>query len=427
MLRALQRAHDRNGGDAGPMPGPPANLPPEIFGGPGLQTGNAVGQLVDAQGNVLRASPALGSSATLPTADAMSALSSGDSSVRFSDATVDGTSVRIASARVTNDLAVVLARPLNEVDDSLSQLALILVLIAIGGTAVAAGLGLLVARTALAPVRELTGTAEDVARTEDLTRRIDVSGDDELARLGIAFNSMLAALEQSVGAQRRLVADASHELRTPLTSLRTNIETLMRGGGESEAEREQLLAELDSELQELGRLVDDIVDLAREGAETGVGSEPVDVRLDEIAAACVKRARRRANDGVTIEAHLEPAIVRGAPERLDRAIGNLLDNALKWTPEGGRIGIRADRHGIRVSDSGPGIDPDDIPHVFDRFWRSPAARGTPGSGLGLAIVKQVATTHGGTVTASRSEELGGARLDLALPGTALPDDERPAS
>ncbi len=397
--------------------GPPA-LPPEILGGPGIETGSAIGQLVDSQGNVLLASPGFESGQTLPTGTATDVLRSGSDAIELSDTTVDGSSVRLATARLNDNAALVLARPLSEVNNSLSQLALILVLVAIGGTAAAAGLGLLVARTAMAPVRTLTGTAEDVARTEDLTQRIEVAGDDELARLGLAFNSMLAALERSVGAQRRLVADASHELRTPLTSLRTNIETLMRGGGSSEEERAQLLDELDEELQEMGRLVDDIVDLAREGAEKGIGAEPADVRLDEVAAACVDRTRRRIAEGTVIEAELEPTIVRGAPERLDRAIGNLLDNAVKWTPAGGRIEVRVNRHGVRVDDSGPGIDDADLPHVFERFWRSPAARGTPGSGLGLAIVKQVAETHGGAVTASRSE-LGGARFDLALPGSPL--------
>ena len=409
----------------GPAPvGVPPGLPAGLLGGPELGQAGAVGQVVDGNGDILFSSPRLDSGTPLPTGPAVAAVDSGDGSVELEDATVDGTSVRVATVALDDGYALVLARSLQEVEDSLSQLALIMVLIAIGGTAVAAVAGTVVARGAMAPARRLTATAEEVARTEDLTQRIEVEGDDELGRLGAAFNSMLAALEQSVGAQKRLVADASHELRTPLTSLRTNIETLARSPEMPDPEREQLLAELSEEMEELGRLVDDIVDLAREGAETGAASEPVDVRLDEVTAACVERARRRAGPGIEIEAELVPAVVRGAPERLDRAIGNLLDNALKWTPAGGRIEVRADAHGVRVGDSGPGIADADIPHVFDRFWRAPSARGTPGSGLGLAIVKQVATTHGGTVVAGRSS-LGGAHLELALPGSRMDEEPDP--
>jgi two-component system sensor histidine kinase MprB len=228
---------------------------------------------------------------------------------------------------------------------------------------------------------------------------------------------MLAALERSVGAQKQLIADASHELRTPLTSLRTNIETLSRRPEMPDADRERLLADLSSELAELGRLVDDIVDLARDGSEpTG---EATDVRLDELAAACVERARRRAPAGVAIRADLEPTVVAGIPERLDRAIGNLLDNALKWTPEGAEIAVTLTGGTLLVADRGPGVDDADLPHVFDRFYRSADARGTPGSGLGLAIVRQVAETHGGSA-AVENDPAGGARFSLTLPATAPP-------
>ena len=409
---------------AGPEEGGPGPGGPGPFGaaleGPQLGGGEAAGAIIDADGNVIT-TRGLPDDVTLPSETAVQAIDDDVEEPELSDATVEGESVRLATVALDDGTALVLARSLEETDDSLSQLALILLLVAAGGTAVAAGLGTLVARTAIAPVRTLTGTAEEVARTEDLTQRIEVSGDDELARLGASFNSMLAALESSVGAQRRLVADASHELRTPLTSLRTNIETLMRSPEMPVSDRDVLLAELGEEMEELGRLVDDIVDLAREGAETGLGSEPVDVRLDEVVAACVDRARRRAPETTTITAELEPAVVLGAPERLDRAVGNLLDNALKWTPEGGAIAVEADARGVRIGDSGPGIAEADLPHVFDRFWRAPSARGTPGSGLGLAIVKQVAETHGGSVGASRSE-LGGAQLELALPGTGVGQD-----
>ncbi|MBK5115635.1 MAG: HAMP domain-containing histidine kinase [Thermoleophilia bacterium] len=385
-------------------------------GGPGGP--EATGQLVDETGSILSARGLSG--ATLPVEPATAVLASGSREPAFSDATVEGTPLRVISLTVGPDTALQLARSLEEVDSALSRLALIMALIAIGGIAAATGLGLLVAGAALTPIRRLTETSEDVARTEDLTSRIEIEGDDELARLGTSFNAMLAALERSVGAQRQLVADASHELRTPITSLRTNIETLTRRPEMPGADRERLLADLNSELTELGRMVDDIVDLARDGAEASA-AEPTEVRLDELVAACVDHARRRPGGDVTIETSLEPQVVVAAPERLDRAIGNLLDNALKWTPPGGTISVVVEDAAVTIIDSGPGIDAEDLPHIFDRFYRAAAARGTPGSGLGLAIVKQVAETHKGSVEAG-NEPGGGARFAFHLPAGEPPAD-----
>ena len=255
-----------------------------------------------------------------------------------------------------------------------------------------------------------------MAATRDLSRRIDVTGTDEVARLAGRFNEMLGALEASRRAQRQLVADASHELRTPLTSLRTNIEVLARSDGMPAADRESLLRDLVSQLEDLTVLVGDLVDLAREEEQGGValsaaaGAE--EVRLDAVVEQAVERARRHA-PLLSFEADLEPVVVRGVPERLDRAVANMLDNAIKWSPAGKVVEVSVRESEVTVRDHGPGIDPADLPFVFDRFYRAPAARGVPGSGLGLAIVRQVAEAHGGTVTASRADG-GGTVLRLRL-------------
>jgi two-component system sensor histidine kinase MprB len=260
-------------------------------------------------------------------------------------------------------------------------------------------------------VTELTETAEHVARTRDLSHRIDAAGDDELARLATSFNTMLEALEESQRAQRQLVADASHELRTPLTSLRTNLEVLGSNGKLGEADRERLRRDLVVQLEELGELVGDLVELARDGEAPVEPLEPV--RLDELVDAAVERARRHA-PAVAFTTELEPCVVAGERARLDRAVANLLDNAAKWSPPGGAVDVRLAGGELTVRDHGPGIEPDDLPHVFDRFYRATAARGRAGSGLGLAIVRHVAERHGGIVRAEAAPG-GGALLRLDLP------------
>jgi two-component system sensor histidine kinase MprB len=300
-------------------------------------------------------------------------------------------------------------RPLEEVDSTLRDLGFALALISLGGIALAAGLGRIVARAALTPVTQLTEAAEHVARTRDLSRRIRADGTDELSRLGASFNTMLEALADAERSQRQLVADASHELRTPLTSLRTNIEVLSSALLPPQ-DHDRLLRDLVAQLDELTVLVADLVDLAR-GDEPEADVE--DVRLDTLVADAVERARRHAADRVFFT-ELEPCLVEGVPGRLDRAVSNLLDNAAKWSPAGGQIEVRVRDGEVSVRDHGPGIAESDLPYVFDRFYRAPAARGLPGSGLGLAIVRQVAESHGGTVVAQRANG-GGARMSLKLP------------
>jgi two-component system, OmpR family, sensor histidine kinase MprB len=385
----------------GPAGGVALSLPaPELGGAAGYA------QIVRADGRATRLPE---EDVPLPVDDRVLAVAAGDEDEFLADRHVAGLHVRILTRQVAPGVAVQVARPLDEVDRILRRLAFILAGFTVGGIALAAGLGLVVARAALAPVRKLSEATTHVATTHDLTRRIEASGRDELSRLAASFNAMLEALERSLAAQRQLVADASHELRTPLTSVRTNIEVLARDDGLPAEERERLLADVVAQLEELTALVADVVELAR-SSEPEV--EQGDVRLDLVVAEAVERARRHAPE-VRFELDLAPSIVRGAGPRLDRAVTNLLDNAAKWSPPGGTVEVTVRAGELSVRDHGPGIAGSDLPHVFDRFYRAPSARGLPGSGLGLAIVRQVAEAHGGRVAAERAEE-GGALLRLQL-------------
>ncbi|HEX2293193.1 MAG TPA: HAMP domain-containing sensor histidine kinase, partial [Gaiellaceae bacterium] len=308
-------------------------------------------------------------------------------------------------------IAVQVARPLTEVDNSLDRVTRFLVAIALVGIGSAAFLGFVVARAALAPVRRLTEAAENVTQTGDLSERIQVTGDDELSRLASRFNTMLAALEASSRAQRQLVADASHELRTPLTSLRTNIEVLATSRALPPTEREPLLRDVVEQLDEMTTLVAELVELAHGDRQP---RQAEDVRLDVLTASAVERTRRN-RPGVRFRTDLEETFVHGVPESLERALGNLLDNAAKWSPPDGEVEVVVRDGEVTVRDHGPGIDEADRPFVFDRFYRSASARGLPGSGLGLAIVRQVAEGHGGTVTAERPQG-GGTLMRLRLNG-----------
>jgi two-component system sensor histidine kinase MprB len=335
----------------------------------------------------------------------LEAVASGEREPFFADVERQGRHLRVYVTRTPEGGALELARSLAEVDGTLGTLRVGLAVVALLGVAAALALARLATRTAVKPVAELTDAAEHVARTRDLTRRIEAEGDDELSRLAGAFNTMLEALEASQRAQRRLVADASHELRTPLTSLRTNLEVLARGGLAA-GDHERLRGDVIAQLEELTLLVSDLVDLARE-------EEPVserELRLDERVAAAVERAARHA-PAVRFTTALEPVLVEGVRGRLDRAVSNLLDNATKYG--GGAVEVTLRSGELVVRDHGPGIAQEDLPFVFDRFYRAASARGRPGSGLGLAIVRQAAEAHGGSVHAA-SAPGGGAVLRLAL-------------
>jgi two-component system sensor histidine kinase MprB len=325
-------------------------------------------------------------------------------------------------------VALQLARPLNGIDHVLANLRLVLLILCAAGIALAAALGRLAARRVIAPLAEVAHTAEQIAETDDLSTRIKIQADDEVGQLALRFNHMLErleasreALDDSVRAQRQLVADASHELRTPVTSLRTNIEVLLEGGQLSDEDRRRLLADVVEQSEELSGLVGDLIDLARGDLQPGTTE---DTRLDGIVESSVARARRNS-PGLTFTTSLDPIVVDGVPERLERAVNNLLDNAARHSPPGGTIEVVLDSDGVRVRDHGSGVDEEDLPHVFDRFFRGANARGHQGSGLGLSIVRQVAEQHGGSVSAANAAD-GGAIFAIHLPATEV-RSERPAS
>jgi two-component system sensor histidine kinase MprB len=358
--------------------------------------------------------------ARLPFTPSEAALaSSGDNSYAYRTVVYRGQPYRVlavgATDQTTGEPAVIqIAQPLTDVNHTLRDLRVILWLVTIGGAALAVVLGWLVGRTTMRPVARLTAAAEHVAATQDLASTIQEEGDDELARLARAFNSMLKALAESRQQQAQLISDAGHELRTPLTSLRTNIEVLMKVRDLPEADRSELMSDVNGQLEELTTLIGDVVDLAREDEKQ---SEPIEVRFDSIVAHAVERARKRA-PGVSFETHLTPGSVRAQPAMLERAVLNVLDNAAKWSPPDGTVSVwlqRADRWTLDIEDQGPGISPEDLPHVFDRFYRADSARSMPGSGLGLAIVRQVVSAHGGWVSAKSPPGAGGTLIHIELP------------
>ncbi|MDQ4008862.1 MAG: HAMP domain-containing histidine kinase [Actinomycetota bacterium] len=308
--------------------------------------------------------------------------------------------------------ALALAQSLETTQETLSRLGVVMLIVGGLGVVVAGAFGMAVARSGLRPVRRLTAAAEEVARTDEI-KPIEVSGSDEIARLAASFNEMLTALGASRERQRRLVADAGHELRTPLTSLRTNIDLLTqadsRGGLEPQA-RQDLLADVRAQLEELTVLIQDLVQLAREDP-VARGPEPVD--LADVVEQAVQRVRRRAG-AVDFDVRLEPWPVFAERQTLDRAVVNLLDNAVKWSPRDGTVTVRLVNGVLDVADEGTGISEEDLPHIFERFYRASDARRLPGSGLGLAIVRQAAHRHGGTVSAGRTPQ-GGAIFRLTLP------------
>ena len=391
-----------------PAPGVERRL---VLPGPPLETSTRFAQLVQSNRRVIRSEQLR---IELPGKRRAADLARRGSGSYFSDGELPGGSVRIYTKALGRGAALQVARPVEELDGVLRRLAGVLGVVALGGIGLAAGLAPLVARTALKPVAELSDAAEQVARTRDLSKRIDASSPDELGRLASSYNAMLAALERSMTQQRQLVADASHELRTPLTSLRTNVEVLAASGGMPAEDRERLLRDVVGQLEELSLLVGDLVELARDRADEEPAEE---LRLDELVSTVVERARRR-HPGREFVLDAEPTLVRGTASRLDRAVANLLDNAQKWSPEGAPVEVAVRGGEVVVRDHGPGIDAEDVPFVFDRFYRAPAARGLPGSGLGLAIVRQVAEAHGGAVSAE-SADGGGATLRLRF--EPLPD------
>ncbi len=342
------------------------------------------------------------------------AVARGDATSSIRTVSIDGTRYRVAAVPITPVAALVLAQSMEPTYETLNQLALVAWGVGIAGVVLAGFAGRAVATNGLRPVRRLTSAAEHIARTDQL-EPIAVTGDDELARLSSAFNTMLQALSASRLRQTQLVADAGHELRTPLTSLRTNLELLVqadRTGGLPPDARAEVLDDVRAQIDELSTLVDDLVELAR---DEPMQREPEAVDLAEVVDAAAARVRRRAPGGVRIDVSTEPWLVLGEPVLLQRAVTNLLDNAVKWGPPDGVVTVRLEQGRLTVRDEGPGIAATDLPHVFDRFYRSPEARTMPGSGLGLAIVRRTAERHGGETAAANADD-GGAVLTLTLPG-----------
>ncbi|MCH6161086.1 HAMP domain-containing sensor histidine kinase [Streptomyces marispadix] len=335
-----------------------------------------------------------------------------------------GTDYRVLTTPVEGtDVAVSVARPLTETDRSLRNLALILALVGGTGVLAAAGAGVVLARAGLRPVDRLTGAVEHIARTEDLGVSIPAEGDDEIARLSRSFNSMTEALASSRVLQQQLIADAGHELRTPLTSLRTNIELLVRAEESGRSlpgeDRRALLESVRAQMSELAALVGDLQELSR---EMPPGGGPVaGIALHEITRRAAERVRLRGG-GITVAVRTEPWYVCGEPAALERAVVNLLDNAVKFSPDGGTVEAELTGGTLRVRDHGPGIADDELPYVFDRFWRSPSARSLPGSGLGLSIAARTARQAGGEVTLEAAEG-GGTVAVLSLPGSPRPEPE----
>jgi two-component system, OmpR family, sensor histidine kinase MprB len=382
-------------------------LPPPEPGGP-----EALAQVISPNGVVVTGP---GTPISIPVSSEDRSLAANGGRPRLEDAKSGDTDLRVLTEPLSAGTAIQVARSLEDTNHTLNTLVIILAAVSAGGIALAAALGPVVARAALAPAGEVSNAAEEVARTHDLTHRIEVRGDDELGRLAGSFNEMMAALERSEAAQRRLVADASHELRTPLAAIRTNIETLGRGDALDPEERHRLVADVTQELEEMTDLVADVVELARAPGEDAVVRQ--DVALDELTRDAIERAERRSR-GIGFEASLGPSLVHADPQRVGRAISNMLDNAAKWSPPGGRVEVEADGGRVTVRDHGPGFSDGDLDKVFDRFWRADEARGKPGSGLGLAIVQRVAEEHGGTARAWNAPD-GGAVVSLELP--ELPD------
>jgi len=339
---------------------------------------------------------------------------------------------RVVAVPAGHGFALIFAQSTAEIEQTMDRLGLVLLIVGGIGVAVAFWSGAAIAKAGLRPVERLTVAAERVAVTQRLDP-IDVHGSDEIARLTAAFNAMLAALAASRDRQRALVADAGHELRTPLTSLRTNLDLLAqddRQGSESPrpartlsaGERSELLGDVRAQVTELSDLVGDLVDLAREDPPTPP-REPVE--LAEVVARAVERVARRAPD-VHFDTECDSFVLNGDDAALERAVTNLLDNAAKWSPRPGVVRTRlfCDGEGgvLQVRDQGPGIDPDDLPHVFDRFYRSAEGRALPGSGLGLAIVRQAVERHGGTVEATPADPAfgGGTVLTVRFPPSLEP-------
>jgi two-component system sensor histidine kinase MprB len=393
-------------------------------GGEPLAEPDAIVQLLDANGAVVRS---IANQPVIPIDTTDKDIAAHGGSPCFRTVTISGTEYRVLTIPSRTGGAAQIARSIADTNNVLSTLDLRLLLIALAGTALAAGAAWLIARRIVRPVEQLTVAAEQIAQTQELGHRIEIGRRDELGRLAGSFNTMLAALGSSRAQQQRLIMDASHELRTPLTALRTNIELLQRAGSLDESQRGELVDAAQVELAELGDLVAELVDLATDAR----AEEPMQrVDLVDLVAGVVERERRR--NGRTITLSGDPAGGGSAmadvrASAIDRAVHNLVDNARKFSPPDTAIDVDVRGGVIEVRDRGSGIADSERTQVFDRFYRSPAARAQPGSGLGLSIVSQIAQLHGGSVELLPRDGGGTiARLTLPVSGAAAEPTEREA-
>ena len=367
-------------------------------------------QIVNASGAVIVGN---NGGTLLPVDDRDKAAATSGTGTSLRDAVIEGVHYRIATVGQTGAYAVQVGRPMDDVDRTLNGLTIGFIILALAGIATATLLGRLVARRALGPVSRLSTAARAVAETQNPSLPVPESGGAELEQLGRSINSMLASLSDLREHERRLIDDAAHELRTPLTSLRTNIELLSTGRALSPSDTDALMSDLREQVEEFSNLVGDLDALAR---DTGFDqhTELRTVRLDAPVANAVRRAQRRAGS-VTIAVHgTEPGFVTGDVAMIERAVMNVLDNAVKWSPANGTVAVEVIATAITITDNGPGISPDDVLHVFDRFWRAPSSRAMPGSGLGLSIVRRVVDDHDGTVAIDAAPS-GGTRVRIAFP------------
>jgi two-component system sensor histidine kinase MprB len=341
----------------------------------------------------------------------------GDVSSTLRTAGRDDGSFRVLTSQVATGVVQV-ARSLAEVDSSLEGLAGVLRLAAVVGTLLAGAVGYFVARSAAKPIGELAAAAEHVAETQELASRIDVDRNDEVGRLADSFNAMLAALEGSREQQRRLVHDAGHELRTPLTAIRTNVELLGRTDNIPDDMREQMIADVNSEIAELSELVTELVDLAAAPPTQEAVADVLD--LGDLVERVVGKYRRRTGRAISVSR--DESMVIASSSQLERAVSNLIDNAAKWSPASAPIEVFVTEGKVSVADQGPGIDAADRPYVFDRFYRATRDRSTPGSGLGLSIVAKIARDHGGETFVAESASGAIVGFTIPLQGTGTSAD-----
>ena len=305
--------------------------------------------------------------------------------------------------------AVMIARPMDEVDSQMAALWAVSLQIFFIGVGAAGLTGCLVAGRVVRPVRRLQEAATKVAVTQDIDQPISVDRTDEFGKLASSFNEMLSALSRAQEQQRRLVADASHELRTPLTSLRTNLEFILRNELSPEGERSEAIDDVLFELDELTGLVAEMVDLATDRHQI---DEVAQIQLDELVDAVVQRHRRRT--AIEIELTADSSQILVSPALAERAVSNMIDNAVKWSPPDSKVRVAVLSGAVIVRDDGPGIPMNERERVFERFYRTEEARSLPGSGLGLSIVRHVADTFGGRARIVDEERVG-TTIELVFP------------